>query len=61
GGIPDLVLNVLKFIGIFAFTLSMNARLTLLVLVPMPLIWVWGGFTRKKMLPWHMRAWLAET
>jgi ATP-binding cassette, subfamily B, bacterial len=61
GGIPDLVLNVLKFVGIFAITLSMNARLTLLVLAPMPAIWFWGGLTRRKMLPWHMRAWLAET
>lgn len=38
GGIPHLVVNVLKFVGIAIFLFTLNWRLTLIVFVPVPIV-----------------------
>jgi ATP-binding cassette, subfamily B, bacterial len=41
-GLPYLILNVMMIVGIAGFLFYMNWRLTLYVLVPVPLIIIWG-------------------
>ena len=41
-GLPYLVTNVLMIAGILFFLLWMNWRLTLYILVPIPLLVLWG-------------------
>ncbi len=48
-GVPYLVINGLMLLGILVMLLSMSWQLTLYVLVPIPLIMVWGFIFWKRM------------
>lgn len=59
-GLPYLIINVLTILGILAFLFSMSVDLSLYMLLPVPLIVVWGGvfWTRMRRFfgKWN-RAW----
>jgi len=61
GGIPSLVLNGLTFGGVLTFVVIMSPFLTAVVLAPIPLIWGFSYYIRRRMMPFHIRAWLAES
>ncbi len=55
-GVPYLVINGLMLIGILIALLLMSWRLTLYVLIPVPLIIIWGGIYLKRMRV-HFKRW----
>ena len=48
-GLPYIVINVLMMVGILVFLLSMNWQLTLLTLLPVPPLIIWGGIFWRRM------------
>ncbi|MDA0711759.1 MAG: ABC transporter ATP-binding protein, partial [bacterium] len=48
-GLPYLVTNLMMIVGILFFLLWMNWRLTLYILVPIPLLLLWGVLCWKRM------------
>ena len=48
-GLPYLIINALMIVGILIFLFSMSWRVTLYILVPMPLILVWSILFWKRM------------
>ncbi len=48
-GLPYLVINTLMILGIFCFLVWMHWQLTLCMLIPIPLIIIWGRFFWQRM------------
>ena len=56
-GLPYVATNLLTLVGIFVMLLSMNARLTLIVLIPLPFVVAGGLFFFRKIQPLQRRIW----
>ena len=54
--IPDLVTNILIFVGVSILLLFINVQLTLLTLIPIPFIFVLAWIFAKKIRPYFMQA-----
>ncbi len=48
-GLPYMIIEALMILGILGFLFFMNWKLTLLVLVPIPILWVWGVYFWRRM------------
>lgn len=56
-GLPYIATNLLTLVGIFVMLLSMNAFLTLIVLIPLPLVVTAGLFFFRRIQPLQRRIW----
>ena len=57
----EVVVQFFKMVGIIVVMLVMNPRLTLLSLIPVPIIVVGARIFRKKIWPFYMRLWLRHS
>lgn len=57
GGIPHLVVNILKFVGIAIFLFTINWRLTLIVFIPVPIVVCIFKFMLPKLWRSHSKQW----
>jgi ATP-binding cassette subfamily B protein len=48
-GLPYMVIEALMILGILGFLFFMNWKLTLFVLVPIPILWAWGVYFWRRM------------
>lgn len=61
GGLPYLIINVIKFVGIVILLFSINVRLTLIVLIPVPLIFFLFKFMLPKLWRSYSQQWRASS